>query len=207
VFQRYARARWLAGLVDDRPAGVLRVWLDGEIGGPPLVPEAVERRFEGLEVGPVRLRGTLDRLDRLPDGTRLVTDYKTGGTPTRKQVELGLSLQPVAYAEAVAAGTPVASSFLSLARPDDLRRTGWTGDPAALDVLCTPEERRRALSLDADGRAKVLSRAADGARALVAGRFPPTPHPPELAGCPSCPYRRICRLDPARHGGRGPEVA
>lgn len=201
LFQRYARRRWLAGLIDERPAGVLRAWLDAEIAGPPLIPEAVEQRFDGLRVGPVELRGVLDRVDRLPNGARLVTDYKTGTPPSRARVEAGLSLQPVAYATMVAAHHPgpVASSFLSLARPDVLRRTAIAGDPEALDAVCTPTERPRALLLDGEARQVLIDRAAEAAHALVAGRFAPTRYTPEIAGCRTCPFRRICRRDPERH--------
>lgn len=201
LFQRYARKRWLAGLVDTLPAGVLRAWLDAEISGPPLVPESVEERFEGLEVGPILLRGVLDRVDRLPNGARLVTDYKTGTPPSRTRVQAGLSLQAVAYATMVAerTGSPVASSFLSLARPDALRRTAIAGDAEALDAICDPAERPRALLLDAAARKALLDKVAESAWSLVAGRFGPSPHPPDVAGCRTCPFRRICRRDPGRH--------
>lgn len=34
-----------------------------------------------VEIGSLRLRGIIDRLDRLPDGSLVVTDYKTGRAP------------------------------------------------------------------------------------------------------------------------------
>src|SRR6476619_5859295 len=94
---------------------------------------------------------------------------------------------------------PVASSFLSLARPDVLRRTAIAGDPEALDAVCTPTERPRALLLDGEARQVLIDRAAHAAHALVAGRFAPTRYTPEIAGCRTCPFRRICRRDPERH--------
>jgi RecB family exonuclease len=201
AFQAWARARLLAGLLDDRPAGLLRVWLDAERASDlPLVPVAVEQPFHGIRIGSTTLRGVLDRVDRLPDGTRLVVDYKTGSAPSRAAVEDGLALQPLVYTAAVAAeGHPVASVFLSLPRADAVRWTGWAGDPEALDRLCPPSQRRNAVVLDADTRARGLERLAAEADALARGVFPPTRHPPEVAGCPSCPYRTICRVDPARH--------
>ncbi|MCB9685036.1 MAG: PD-(D/E)XK nuclease family protein [Alphaproteobacteria bacterium] len=202
VYQTYARDRWTAGLVDDRPHGILRAWLDVEMAGPQRIPEAVERSFGALAVGPIALRGTIDRVDRVPGGARLVTDYKTGRTPTRDEVLLGLSLQPAAYlaaTRAADASLPVAASFLSLARPDDLRRTAWTGHPDALAIAAEERERRSATPLDDRGLAEVLGRAAAAAERLVTGAFPPSPHPPERAGCPTCPYRTICRRDEERH--------
>jgi hypothetical protein len=74
------------------------------------------------------------------------------------------------------------------------------GEASALDVACADAERRRAVVVEADDRARRLDHASAAVDDLVAGRFPPTRHPPELAGCPTCGFRRICRLDPERHG-------
>ncbi len=202
AYQAYARERWLAGLVDDAPAGVLRAWLDLEIAAPDQrVPVAVEAPFDDLEVGPIRLRGVLDRLDRLPDGSLVVTDYKTGQPPTRASVAEGRSLQPYAYAEAAVRrfpDAPVAATFLSLARPDRLARTGWVGDPSVLREACAPGERRYALSVDARERRQVLREAGNQAKGLLAGHFVPTRLGPARAGCASCPHARTCRVDHVR---------
>jgi ATP-dependent helicase/nuclease subunit B len=45
-------------------------------------------RVDGIEVS-----GRADRIDRLPDGTLAIIDYKTGGPPTAAQVEAGYALQ------------------------------------------------------------------------------------------------------------------
>ncbi len=47
-----------------------------------------EMLFEGVKV-----MGIADRIDRLPDGTLAIVDYKTGGPPTAAQVEAGYALQ------------------------------------------------------------------------------------------------------------------
>ncbi|MBX2803002.1 MAG: PD-(D/E)XK nuclease family protein [Myxococcales bacterium] len=197
AFQAYARTRWLAGLTDDAPAGILRAWLDKEIAATTgAVPLAVEKPFNNLRIGPIRLRGVLDRLDRLPSGALVVTDYKTGAAPTRRAVAEGLALQPYAYAEAARRmhpDTPVVSSFLSLAKPDRLRHTGWVGDAEAIDEACTPTQRRTAVVVDDAERAEVLGRAAEHAKELIAGRFPTTRISPDDAGCASCPHARVCR--------------
>lgn len=204
-FQAYARRRWLAGLRDREPAGILKVWLDEERDAVPARrPRAVEASFDDLPVGPLRLKGVLDRLDELPSGALVVTDYKTGAPPTRQAVAEGWSLQPYAYASAVAAlhpDRPVVSSFLSLARPDALRRTGWMGDPDTLREVCSPGERRGSVAITAAGRQSVLERAGARATELLAGRFPTTDRGPEAAGCASCPYARICRADHPRVAG------
>ena len=41
----------------------------------------------------VEIRGKADRIDRLPDGTLAIVDYKTGKPPSAKQVEAGYALQ------------------------------------------------------------------------------------------------------------------
>jgi len=193
LFHGYARARWLAGLTDDRPAGLLRVWVDQEAERAGQRPLAVEQPFRDLAVGPLTLRGTLDRVDELPGGARLVVDYKTGRPPTRDQVLAGLSLQPFAYLATVP--SPAAACFQVLARPDRLARSTFVGDEAALDAACTPAERRSARVVSAAERAEVLADAGRAAESLLQGAFPPTAHEPGLAGCPTCPFRTGCRRD------------
>lgn len=56
---------------------------------------------------PFRLIGKVDRVDLRHDGSGfIVTDYKTGGTPSRKAIDDGLDLQLVLYIRAVAAALP-----------------------------------------------------------------------------------------------------
>ena len=58
-------------------------WLDGwweAEGSQPLDVLDVERRFE-IEVGPHRVRGSIDRIDRTGDGELRITDYKTSNPP------------------------------------------------------------------------------------------------------------------------------
>ena len=47
-----------------------------------------EMQFEGVTVG-----GKPDRIDRLPDGTLAIVDYKTGEPPSAARVEAGFALQ------------------------------------------------------------------------------------------------------------------
>jgi ATP-dependent helicase/nuclease subunit B len=53
---------------------------------------AVEREGRA-EVGGVTLMGKADRIDRLPDGSVGIIDYKTGKPPSARQVKAGFSLQ------------------------------------------------------------------------------------------------------------------
>lgn len=58
-------------------------------GRVPLVAEA-EGRFE---IAGVTLKGRVDRIDRLADGSLVIVDYKTGTAPSVVQIEAGYALQ------------------------------------------------------------------------------------------------------------------
>lgn len=61
-------------------------------------PTEVERSIEQPLVGPWRLKGRLDRVDRSEDNRRAVIDYKTGATPKPADVGAGEAVQLVSYA-------------------------------------------------------------------------------------------------------------
>ncbi|MDX3908941.1 MAG: double-strand break repair protein AddB [Sphingobium sp.] len=52
----------------------------------------VEARGEAALAG-VTIHGTADRIDRLPDGSWAIVDYKTGKPPRAKQVQAGFAMQ------------------------------------------------------------------------------------------------------------------
>jgi probable DNA repair protein len=56
----------------------LSEWLACEAGREPFTVEACEQRLLDVHIGDLRLNLRADRIDRLPDGTRLLLDYKTG---------------------------------------------------------------------------------------------------------------------------------
>lgn len=102
LFWRRDRARILADLerffVDDA------AWRDGS-GAEPV---AAERHFDTVLRLPhgdaLRVRGAIDRVDRLPDGSLVVFDYKTGRSDQFKDLgeddphQRGTRLQPMLYA-------------------------------------------------------------------------------------------------------------
>lgn len=68
-------------------------WVIAQIANDPTrQPVAFEKKGE-IDWGGVTIRGRLDRLDRLEDGTYAVVDYKTGRPPSGAQVEAGFALQ------------------------------------------------------------------------------------------------------------------
>lgn len=75
-----ARTLWLARL--DRAADHF-LTQDGKHGGTPLVVETEGK--VALSPLPFSLYGTPDRIDRLPDGSLQMIDYKTGSPPTDAQ--------------------------------------------------------------------------------------------------------------------------
>jgi probable DNA repair protein len=56
----------------------LTEWLTLESKRQPFSVEACEQRLENVRVGDLRLNLRADRIDLLPDGTRLILDYKSG---------------------------------------------------------------------------------------------------------------------------------
>ncbi len=56
------------------------------------VPTVIEGWGE-MEVKGVNIFGKADRIDRLPDGTLAVVDYKTGAPPSGREVQAGYALQ------------------------------------------------------------------------------------------------------------------
>lgn len=74
----------------------------------------------------VKITGNVDRVDRLPDGTLAVVDYKTGGAPSGKAVENGFALQLGTTGLMLRAGAfdrlsgePTVFEYWSLAKNDD----------------------------------------------------------------------------------------
>jgi ATP-dependent helicase/nuclease subunit B len=61
----------------------------GDVGREILLGEEWGR----AEIGGVLLRGKADRIDRAPDGSIVVVDYKTGKAPSTAQVKAGYALQ------------------------------------------------------------------------------------------------------------------
>jgi ATP-dependent helicase/nuclease subunit B len=66
----------------ERLAGVLLEWLEVDRRRPPFAVLPPEQA-QDVEIGGLRLRVRLDRVDRLPDGREVLIDYKTGEAATR----------------------------------------------------------------------------------------------------------------------------
>ena len=83
------RALWQPRLMEavDWIAG--RIAADAEAGR----RVAAVEQSGTIEIAGVRLRGKFDRVDRMPDGSLAIVDYKTGKPPSPTAVRAGYSLQ------------------------------------------------------------------------------------------------------------------
>jgi len=151
----------------------------------------------GVDIGGLRVRGRIDRVDATPDGTGVfILDYKTGAIPPPKALGTGEALQLPLYLLALAAERPragvIGGAYLSLS---DKKRSGVVAAGAEW-VLGSGAAGIR--SLDEPG-VEELSRltvqtAIDAAEGMRTGVIAPRADRP----CPSwCPLGPACR---ARRG-------
>lgn len=100
-------------------------------------PIAAERKGV-IDVAGIRLEGTVDRIDRMADGSIAIVDWKTGKPPSKRAVAEGYSMQ-LGLLGLIAekggfedvSGTPNAFEYWSLAAKDG--RLGYRTSPVGLD--------------------------------------------------------------------------
>jgi RecB family exonuclease len=131
---------------------------------------------------PVRLNGVIDRVDRHPDGSIEIIDYKTGRPQTQGKVDTDEQL--TTYALAIREGA-VRDPATDLRLPTPSKLTLYfTETDTPLSTTRSPEQ------LDAH-RDALLATAAR----MRSGDFAANP---EMWRCGNCDYRRVC---PSRWGG------
>ena len=103
-------------------------WIDGELarlvaGGRQVLATEI---WGDMVVDGIRIHGRADRIDRLPEGTLGIVDYKTGAAPSARMVERGFALQLgliglIARANGFrnVAGEPSAFEYWSLSKGKD----------------------------------------------------------------------------------------
>jgi RecB family exonuclease len=128
------------------------------------------------DLGPVRVHGRVDRVDRLPSGELRVVDYKTGSSWKYRRDDRfagGRALQSGLYLRAVEA---------------------HLGEPVARFEYRFPTERGEARIVDftADEAQGAVDRATELLRGLEAGHFLTTD---ERDDCRFCDHAPICRVD------------
>jgi len=83
------RALWTPRLLEAIDWVAAAVAADQEAGRQPILAE-----MKGaVEVAGIRLEGTVDRIDRLGDGSLAIVDWKTGKPPSKRAVAEGYSMQ------------------------------------------------------------------------------------------------------------------
>ncbi|HEY5489317.1 MAG TPA: ATP-dependent DNA helicase [Candidatus Limnocylindrales bacterium] len=169
----------------DRAEPALRRFYDREVAN---LAQAV-----GFEVGftlqvapggeqpPVLLYGIIDRIDRHPDGTIEITDYKTGRPKNQEDVDKDDQLS--AYALAMAAGAVIDPETKRPFPPASKLTLYFTERDLALSTTRTPEQL-------AEFRQDVIAKA----KRIRSGDFTASP---DMWRCGRCEYRLIC---PSRYG-------
>ena len=158
-------------------------------GMTPRGPASPKSRREPAKLpGGFLLHGSIDAVERLPDGRARITDYKTGRASTDGRKEIitagGKALQPLLYGLAL----------------EDL-----TGRPAAEGRLYYMTMRggyEETVTHVGAGRARNAFRSLIGhlTRAVTEGCFPAAPNPElHYSPCRSCDYLPICGPRPASH--------
>ncbi len=152
------------------------------------------------------LVGKIDRIDLADGGRFLVIDYKTSSHIPGKQETLeGVHLQTPAYILAVRQGQPdwlpVGGVYFQIRNLSDFGKTrplapksmedAYRGSNAAKPQWLKPEEFDALLDKCEEWIVKY-------ARWIRAGKFQPMNHY-RNSGCATwCPYKHVCRIDPAR---------
>lgn len=148
------------------------LWLQQHEGAGAVFEQAewkLERSLDGLQ-----LRGSIDRVDRLPDGTRLLIDYKTESQDrSRKRIKAGTEETQLPFYALLAGGAPVRASYLNLSEREQPQAFELPG----LQQLAT---------LLAAGMQEDVQRIAGGA---------PLPALGEGSVCDWCEARGLCRKD------------
>ena len=171
------RALWLPRLRKGLEWAVRTV--EAQDGRQPVLFEekgAIERRG-------VTITGKIDRLDRLADGALAVVDYKTGGAPSKREVESGYTLQlgtlglmarEGAFGEVE--GEPERFEYWSLARNKDSETGfGTIASPLKLSVKQSGPEPEDFLPMAEDYLADALTRFILGDEPFVARANPDAP--------------------------------
>ena len=187
LFWKHQERKLLNGLEDETQGLLARfIELEGERSKRFSV-HSLESHLGPLRLGdrPLRLHGVVDRIDREGDGYFLL-DYKTGSQDYRKRVFEGWGFQLPLH---------VLAAMETL--PGEIRGAGFyhLRLPLEVEIKELPFEERVALERLVN---YYRDKALQAATQLYKGHFPVTLLRETDAGCRTCGYRDICRIDPAR---------
>lgn len=152
-------------------AGYLEWLAAHEASGATFVAAEVWRE---TPLGPLTLAGKIDRIDRLPDGSTLVLDYKTEARgKTAQRIKEPLEDTQLAFYAALLSDDTLAAAYLNLAEKEGSRSYVQADIVALRDRLL-------------EGIASDMTRIAQGA---------PMPALGEGQACEHCAARGLCRKD------------
>ena len=152
----------------------LAAWMaERERAGRPAVHRAFAEVKGRLTIaapgGDFELTATADRIDRLVDGRLVVLDYKTGGVPGKKEIELGFAPQLPLEAAIAAAGGFEGPGAAAVARLEYWKVNG-AEPPGFVATLDLDPEAAGAAALD--GLARRVARFDDPATPYAAKPWP-----------------------------------
>ena len=129
-------------------------------------PVWFERKFS-FRIGPHLLRGRVDRVDRLPDGSYELIDYKTGRarTPSQLKDDIQLSLYQIGAKES------------------------WKLESSHQSYYYLLDDEKVPLQPTEEDVIRITDTATEVATAILAQEFEPTP---SYAACSICDFQLIC---------------
>jgi DNA helicase-2/ATP-dependent DNA helicase PcrA len=149
----------------DRAREAMRLYWEreAEAEGEPLW---LERKFD-IKIGPHRVRGRVDRVDRLPDGSHELIDYKTGERKSEAALENDLQL----------------ALYRVAARED------WDLEASACSYYYVLDADKVAAPIGPDDAERVERTVLEVGEGVLGQDFEPRPAP---TTCSWCDYRLIC---------------
>ncbi len=123
-----------AALERERLAKLARDWLEVEKKRGKFEVAALEER-RSLAIGTLELSGRIDRMDRLPDGTHALIDYKTSRNLTPRQWMGERPEDPQLPLYALSARENVTAVAFAKLRAGDMRYMGYSREEGALAGL------------------------------------------------------------------------
>jgi len=175
VMKQLYAANWLSGWYDSpeqmterkRQGWLVLKWYLGQYRQQPTQVLFLEKGFH-LKIGDTIVKGVVDRIDQLTDGTVEIIDYKTGQRPKTKKGDNADQLY--IYAAAV---------------QEVLKLT-----PSRLTYVYLDDRSSRTLPVDDQKIAAVKTKFLSTAKAIQESTFPPTPG----FHCQFCDFRNICEF-------------
>jgi DNA helicase II / ATP-dependent DNA helicase PcrA len=149
----------------DRAREAMRLYWERESEGEG-EPVWLERKFD-IRIGPHHVRGRVDRVDRLPDGSHELIDYKTGERKSSEQLESDLQL-----------------ALYRLAA-----RQAWELESSSASYYYVLDADKVAAPIGADDAERVERTVLEVGEGILGQDFEPRPSP---TTCSWCDYRLIC---------------